>query len=926
LPPGWSGANCSCRDWCILAKTKLRLTKGFLLGPYEILAPLGAGGMGEVYRARDVRLGRTVAIKLLPVGRSQDAQLRLRFNREAKAIASLNHPHICALYDIGEMPRGTIERETSQYLVLEYLEGETLDARLKKGALPFPQVLRHATEIADALDKAHQRHILHRDLKPSNIMITPSGAKLLDFGLAKFFRSRLPPANALTSSSESFRQQSSDATTEERPLTAEGSVVGTVDYMAPEQLEGKEPDTRADVFSFGVCLYQMATGKRPFRGDSRSSLLAAIRDKTPPPVSTYQPSSPPSFDWLVRTCLEKEPAQRIQTAHDVMLELKRIAEMDLAGPGTDRARRPNRWSFWPMVIVFLALTMVAGLALWKSKRVRYGERRARRFSILLPVTAPLASISLECLAVSPDGGRLIYSAGADPTQLYLYSLEKLQATPIAGTVGGRGPFFSAQGDWIGFYTINGELKKLSLAGGEPITLSQGRDLRGATWASDDTIVFAEPRSPLQKISASGGQSEALPTPNEQANVRWPTFLPGGENVLYTVSDFSGNYENAKLAVLSVKTGTSKVVINGATYGRYIPTGHIVYFHSGTLFAVPFDARSLEVKGPPVPIVYDVESHPSTGLAHFAVSLDGSLFYVPQKRLHVERTLVSIDRTGKAIQLSNLRRAYDEPRLSPDGNRLVVTIRSDHDADLWMYDIGRDSWIRLTNGARNTTGIWSPDGKQIVFSSNRHWGFNLFLIPSDGGIAPRQITARKSWPFPTSWSPDGRTIAIVEQYRDRRADIFLLPVNPLSEPKPFLTQPYDENYAVFSPDGHWIAYQSNESGQFEVYVQKYPQDGPKWLVSLGGGTLPLWRHDGRELFYRNGNKMMALEVNLGARFHSDKPRILFRGDFEPAYDVFPDGKRFIMIRRTEPSPNTQINVVLDLFENLDTSAKVQRDVK
>jgi serine/threonine-protein kinase len=459
-----------------------------------------------------------------------------------------------------------------------------------------------------------------------------------------------------------------------------------------------------------------------------------------------------------------------------------------------------------------------------------------------------------------------------------------------------------------------------------VTLSRGREPRGASWGPGGTIVFAELRSPLQRISASGGPSEPLPLVAARANVRWPVFLPGGENVLYTLADFSGDYDKARLAVVSLRTGRSKIVLDGGTYGRYVPPGYLVYLHSNTLFAVPFNAASLTVTGTGTAIADDVESYPSKGLAHFVVSSDGSLFYIPRARANARDALVSVDRAGNITPLAPVRQAYDEPRLSPDAKRLVIAISSGSDSDLWIYDIAVNSWTRLTNGGRNLTGLWSPDGKQIAFASNRDSGFDLYVIPADTSAPPAKITARASWPFPSSWTPDGRAVAVAEQFRDRHADVFVQPVTPKSAPRPLLTEPYDENFAVFSSDGRWIAYQSNESGRFEIYVQRYPQGGAKWMISSDGGTFPVWRRDMRELFFRSGNRMIAVDVRLGGEPHFEKPRLLFQGDFEQAFDVYPDGQRFVMVQRLQSAPVTRINVILGLFDHLNSSRDVQRGVR
>jgi eukaryotic-like serine/threonine-protein kinase len=845
--------------------------------------------MGEVYRARDTRLGRAVAIKIISSDLTIDTNRRARFEREAKAISSLNHPHICALYDVGEVSAGV------PYIIMELLEGETLEERLKRGPLSLDQVLRYGLEIADALDFAHRKQILHRDLKPSNIMITGTGARLFDFGLAKFFQSGIESSPSLSRGS-----------TPAKPITVEGAVIGTPEYIAPEQLRGNEPDARTDVFSLGVCLYEMLTGQRPFRANTHAGLIASILEHDPPPLSGIRPEIPASLEWLVKHCLAKDPDERIQTAHDIKLELQRIADEKRTAPAARAAAgsSPRPWLYAAAILAVL-LTLAGIFIIRQATKVSSGKSGLRRFSISLPRSAPIAEGNFEKFGVSADGTRIAYVGGQDSGKLYLYSIDTLETKPLPGTDGARGPFFSPDGQWIGFFTVDQGLKKIPLEGGTPLLLAGERDLRGATWSPDDTIIFAQVVSSLRRVPAAGGRSEALA--GTLANARWPSLLPPGDSLLFTESDFSGDYENAKLVVQSLKTGKRKVVLNGATYGRYAK-GHLFYLHSQTLFAVPFDVRNTRVTGPAVPVVSDVDSYYSSGLAHFAVSSDGSIFYIPRDSAASERQLLSLNRAGVATPITTSQRAYDQPRLSPDGKRLLVTIGPAPKSDLWLYDIEGDTWTRLTTEARNESGVWSPDGNQIAFASTKSGGFDLYTMPSDGSAPPTRITARRSWDFPTSWSSDGK-IAVVEQYRATFDDIFVVTPQPGAEPTPFLNTAFDEHDPAFSPDGHWIAYRSNESGRDEIYVQSYPRPGRKHLVSTSGGTHPAWRKDGSELFYRSGDKMMVVAVRLRPDFAAGKPHMLFEGEFEDEYDVSAGGEKFIMIKRPPQPPRAEINVIL-----------------
>jgi len=875
----------------------MTLARGTRLGPYEIIAPIGAGGMGEVYHARDTRLDRSVAIKVLPAELSQDAQRRQRFEREAKAISALSHPHICTLHDIGR------ENEID-FLVMEHLEGQTLSEKLDKGPLPLAQVLRYGIEIADALDKAHRQGIVHRDLKPANIMITKSGVKLLDFGLAKTIDGQ--------SIWDAAKSKLSQHATAQKPLTAEGFLVGTLEFMAPEQLHGGESDARTDIFALGNVLYRMATGKKPFAGNSQASLIASILEHDPPPVSSYQPLSPPSLDRLVKACLAKSPDDRIQTAHDVMLQLTWIAE-----GGSDPSRaivsvppaRRWRWLAWPVAAAVMVI--VAAFVVLKLKPPP-APRSVRRLTITLSPTAPVRSeLSPEVLAVSPDGKRLAYAAGLPRRQLYLRDIDQPTAQPIAGTEGASGPFFSADGRWIGFHGSDNTIKKVSIAGGVPITICKSQLLRGATWSADDVIIFGNPGSPLYRVSASGGTPEALFKTTK--NVRWPVLLPGGKHLLYTFTPtLSGNYDQAEIAVLSLETGQSHTVVKGGTRPRYA-SGHLLYFQSGTLFAVPFDLRTMRTTGAPKPILGDVETYPLAGVAFYDVSSDGTIFYLPRDPSVEQKELVWVDRSGKISPAADSQRDYIDARLSPDEKSILASIadRSSR-IDLWIYEIGRQSWTRVASESDSANAHWSPDGTRFVFASNRDGAYNVFLMSSDLATPAKQITNAKDWVFPSGWSPDGKRVLITRQNQTTGSDIWFLSLDPVVEMKPFLVTSALEDDAVFSPDGRWIAYQSDASGQPEVYVVSADGRGRKWMVSNEGGIDPRWNPNGKEIVYwKPREDFMSVEVKTAPQMEIGKPRFLLRGHFDN-YDVSRDGKRFLMIRGQPPVPRTQINVVEGLL--------------
>jgi len=658
---------------------KMTLAAGTKLGPYEILSPLGAGGMGEVYRARDTRLERTVAIKILPTEVSSDPARKQRFQREAKIISSLNHPHICVLHDIGS-------QDGIDFLVMECIEGETLAGRLGKGPLPAEEVLKFGTQISDALDKAHRSGVIHRDLKPGNIMLTPAGAKLLDFGLAK------PTAPF-----------SSDVTligaSKQSPITEQGVILGTFQYMSPEQVEGKEADARSDIFSLGSVLYEMVTGRRAFEGKSQLNLASAILEKEPAAISSIKPLTPPALDHLIRRCLAKDPEERWQTARDLKLELKWISESKLQGawPAGISAQdvRPGgrRVLLWATVSVLVAA--ITGMAGWMLKPMP--PQPVSRTVITLPPGQRLAGLEEPAVALSDDGKELAYVARqGDSQQIYLRSMDNPQARPIPGTEGGIDPFFSPDGQWVGFFADQ-KLKKVALTGGAVVTLADVVSPHGASWSSQGTIAFADTQvSPVLKVPEAGGTPQPLThfAPGEVSH-RGPEFLPGGKALLFVAARSSFNWSNAQIAVQSLSTGERRDLIKGA-FPRYAPSGHLLFAQGGNLLAVPFDARQLAITGTATPVVEGVLQSTTTGAAQYSISSTGSLVYVAGGLLADQRRLVWVSRAGKEQPVEAPVRAYLFPRLSPDGKHVAVGI-AEEGTDIWSYDLARDTLTRLTFG-------------------------------------------------------------------------------------------------------------------------------------------------------------------------------------------------------------------------------------
>jgi Tol biopolymer transport system component/predicted Ser/Thr protein kinase len=896
----------------------MTIAAGTRLGSYEVLAQIGAGGMGEVYRARDTRLNRIVAIKVLPTHLADRSELRERFEREAKTIASLNHPHICTLHDIGQ-------QDGIDFLVMEYLEGETLAQRLLKGSLPLEQVLRYAIEIADALDKAHRKGVTHRDLKPGNIMLTKSGTKLLDFGLAKL-KQEVAPANVPLS----------DLPTANDPLTAEGSIVGTMQYMAPEQLEGKEVDARTDIFAFGVVVYEMATGKRAFEGKSQASLIAAILEKEPPAMSSLQPMTPPALDRVVKRCLAKDPDDRWQTARDLEVELKWIAEgssqvaLDPTAPTKGIRALGLRALIFGLGTLLLGAAITA-LAVWNLRPLP--PQPVSRLVVNLPPGQRLAGLdSGPAVAFSPDGTRLVYVARQDVTQqLYLRAVDSLEAKPIPGTEGSVNPFFSPDGQWLGFFA-GGKLKKISVSGGAALTLGDTAIPSGASWGSQGVIAFAPTNvSVLQQVPDAGGTPQSLTRLQKGENShRWPEFLPGSGAMLFAAGTGGFTFANAQVAVQSVRTGERRNLIQGATQPRYAPSGHLVYAQGGSLMAVPFDPQRLTATGAAVPVVEGVLQSTFGGDAQYSFSSTGSLVYIPGSVQSAQSKLVWVSRNGAEQPLAAPMRAYQYPRLSHDGQRVAVGI-AEQGIQVWLYDLSRETLTRLTfEGNLNQYPTWTPDGKRIAFQSNKEGPGNLFWQLADGSGGLERLNTSEYLQAPHSWSPDGQLLALIEVNPTTGVDIWVLRMGDPSpgsgqvrKAQPFLRTPFNEGAARFSPDGRWLVYISDESGRAEIYVQSYPGPGGKWQISTEGGTEPVWNPNGRELFYRNGDKMMAVDIATQPSFAAGRPRVLFEGQYQPTtttppnYDVSADGQRFLMLKPSEQMQvaPTQINVVLNWFEEL-----------
>jgi serine/threonine-protein kinase len=891
---------------------------GTKLGPYEITGAIGAGGMGEVYRARDTRLDRIVAIKVLPTHLADRAELRERFEREARTIASLNHPHICTLYDTGH-------QDDTNFLVMEYLEGETLAQRLLKGPLPIQQVLQYAIEISDALDKAHRNGVTHRDLKPGNIMLTKAGTKLLDFGLAKL-KQEVAPAIP-----------DSQLPTMKSAVTAEGTILGTLQYMAPEQVEAKGVDARTDIFGFGAVVYEMATGKKAFEGKTSANVMAAILKDEPPAMSSLAPMMLPALDRVVKRCLAKDPDKRWQSTSDLCEELRWIAEGGAKTSETPLSEVNPPAKKWRQAVVLglavLGAAIIAGIAVWNLKPAPPAARPVSRLTITLPPGQQLAGLEYgPAVTLSPDGTHLAYVARQGGTQqLYLRAMDSLDSTPIQGTEGAVNPFFSPDGQWVGFF-VGQKMKKISVSGGAALTLGDATFPHGASWSSLGVIAFAPSvGSSLKEVPDGGGMPQLLTRLKKgETNQRWPEFLPDGKSVLFSGAPTNASWTNSEVAAQSVGTGERRDLIQGATLPRYAASGHLVYGQGGSLMAVPFDPRRLAIMGEAVPVVEGVLQSPSTGAAQYSLSATGSLIYIPGGVQADQRGLVWVTRNGAEHPVAAPARAYVYPRLSPDGQRVGVGI-TEEDSQIWLYDFSRETLTRITfEGHQNLNAIWTPDGKWVAIQSNREGPLNIFWQRADGSGGLEHLITSEYNNFPMSFSPDGQLLAFGEVNPTTGYDIWVLRLSD-RKAQPFLRTPFNESAPRFSPDGHWLVYISDETGRFEIYVQPYPGPGGKWQISTEGGREPVWNPNGRELFYRNGDKMMAVDIATHPGFAAGKPMVLFEGGYSPApgtgnnYDVSPDGQRFLMLKPREqdqPAP-TQINVVLNWFEELKQKVPTEK---
>jgi serine/threonine protein kinase len=878
----------------------MTLTPGTKLGPYEIQAPLGAGGMGEVYRARDTRLGRDVAIKVLPSHLSSDPELKARFEREAKAISALSHPHICHLYDIGC-------QDGTDYLVMELLEGESLADRLRKGPLPLKQALQYAVEIAQALETAHANGIVHRDLKPGNVMLTKSGAKLLDFGLAK-------PAPGLAGSA------SGSMATMSKPLTMQGTILGTFQYMAPEQLQGHDADARSDLFALGAVLYEMITGRRAFAGKSQISVMSAILEKEPEPVSSVQPMAPLALDHVIQRALAKNPDDRWQTSRDFMQELKWSGDGGALSSGAVPAvlgRRTREGLAW-LISVALVVILIAGAIWWRDSKPQV---EAMYFPAPLPFPA-------RDIAVAPNGHTIAvvaYQDSARKNVIWIYELGSHGARNLAGTEGASYPFWSADGRSLGFFA-DAQLKKLEVAGGPVQTIGDAPSGRGGTWNKDGVIVFAPSvTAGLYRVPASGGTPTQISDIDKslgQSGLRWPVFLPDGRHFLYLAANFTGQKGGNVIYVGALDSKEKHFVMESTANAAYAAPGYLLFYRNKTLFAQPFDLKRFALTGEATVILPDVQFLPQVKRAVFAVSDQGLLLAQSGSEAALSQ-LTWFDRKGNTLGAVGKPEVYGNVFVSPNGKSVAIdkTDMSSLNIDVWTYELQSASAKRLTfDPGIDSVPVWSPDAARLVFSSNRQTYFGLYLKNSDGATDEKAIAQEDDvGSFPSDWSRDGKYILYC-----RGPDLGLL-TYPELKSSIFLKAPSVLRNGQFSPDGKWVAYASNESGKWEIYVTSFPDARGKWQVSSGGGEQPRWRGDGKELFYLSlDGKIMAAPVTTGAHFDAGTPVALFQSTpRQPVlvydlfvYDVSRDGQRFLVNTQVKQGESAPMSVVLNWTAKLE----------
>lgn len=875
------------------------------LGPYQIVSQIGAGGMGQVYRARDTRLDRSVAIKILPSEFTLNQNLKQRFEREAKTISSLSHPHICTLHDVGH-------EDGIDYLVMEYCDGESLAARLAKGPLPIDQVLRYGTQIADAVDKAHRHGVIHRDIKPGNIILTKNGAKLLDFGLAKLIaiNDEQPDREAVTA-----------VGSKQEALTEEGTILGTFQYMAPEQLEGKPADARTDVFSLGAVLYEMATGEKAFAGKSRASLIAAILQHEPQPISRHQPATPPALDHVVQRCLEKDPEDRWQSARDVAAELQWIegagSQAGVAAPIA--SRRKKREAFAWVAAGALGLTAILVTTFWP----RSSHSSEDVIRLTLPAVTRQYQVNSWTLSVSPDGKRVAFAAtpqDKNQSMLWVRPLDSFEAKPLDGTQDAQDPFWSPDSRQIGFFAGD-ELKVVSADGGviQSVTrIGNTSRMSGASWGSNGTIVFDLGQTGIQKVGLSDGILKTITkidrSKNEHAHL-FPYFLPDGERFLFlgNVIDPKGARQNHRLYVGSIRTEQTTLVAEVPSRAEYIEPGFLLFVREGNLMAQRFDLKRLSFSGEQFAVDGPVSYFRPTGGAGFSCSRNGVIAMAGPTEAN---RLVRVDETGRLLGQIGETGGFPHLRLSPKGHRAIVSVLDARSGtlDLWLYGLDRDTKGRFTfDSGWEAFPIWAPDETSIYFASDRQGWPDIYRKEIDGTGGESEVLLADGLQFSTDVSSDERFLVyehVETQESSGNTDIYILPLEKNARPYPFVQTPFDEGSGRFSPNDKWVAFASNETGRFEVYLKPFPGPGEKIQISTDGGVAPRWSKDGKRLYFKNRKELLALEIEEAIQSKVPRPERLFESPTEFSQFEAINDREFLMSIVDEVERRRPVSVIVN----------------
>ena len=873
----------------------MSLSPGTKLAHYEILEPIGKGGMGEVYRARDGKLGRDVAIKVLPEEFAKDEERLRRFQREAKVLASLNHPNIASIY-------GLEQSESTHYLVLELVPGETLAERISRGPIPLEEALDIATQMAEALEEAHEQGIVHRDLKPANVKQTEDGKiKVLDFGLAKVFQEETPDAD------------SSMSPTLTRDATRVGVILGTAAYMSPEQAKGKKVDKRTDIFAFGAVLYEMLTGKRAFVGGDVSDTLAAVL-RAEPDLDQLPAVTPANVRRLLRRSLRKNPRERLADIRDARLEIDEEevqSQSEVTGAGI--SRRPWGFAFFGLLLgAIVTFTFVPPGSAPAPLVTRY----------TLEPLSPLGDPGPP--AWSPDGTLLVYPASVNGvTQLASWVRAENEHSPLRGTAGAAYPFFSPDGEWIAFFA-DGSLKKVPVTGGPSQTLCPAGDRYGGSWGSDDTIVFASRSAPgLMRVSADGGEPQAITSPSGELRHTWPQWLPGGDAVLFTVTQ-GGPVSDKEVAIVSLESGKTEILLEG-TYARFAPSGHLIFGRDASLWAVSFDADGLRVTGTPTPVIEGVQVNAGGGLAFFDLASDGALVYWTGTTS--ESFLARIDRQGEITDFGELDhgprfgelRSFRSPRFSPEGSRIAVVLEE----DVWTLDTARGIFNRLTVSGGVRQPVWTPDGSRVTYIGQDN---SIYSMRADASGDPEELVgvAEGGFFFLGTWAPDGETLTLFDAAPP--SQMYALHKGGSIEAIRSSPTPFNERFPEISPDGRWLVYASDETGEFEIYLQPYPGPGERIRVSLDGGRQPSWARDGREIFFfSRAHELMgasfdrstsSLSLGTPQVILDEIPFVLSDSPVRREYDPAPDGESFVMALSPAAEGTSELHVVLNWLSELN----------